>query len=130
MKSSILIRASVVSLVLSVPSLCAEAQTQNDAVPKTPASLDSNYTGGADAFEAKVSPQGCCVGIRGNVDGDPGDLVDIGDVMGLVTYLSGYGDAPPCYLEDDANGSGVIDIADIAFLVSYLVFGGPSVLCP
>lgn len=69
----------------------------------------------------------CCIQpIRGNVDYDPGDLVNIADVSFTVQYVFFQGTAPPCFEEGDVNADGVgPDIVDLAYLVAYLFGGGP-----
>jgi hypothetical protein len=74
---------------------------------------------------------GCCRGIRGNVDGDPNDLVNISDMTYLVAYLFSGGAEPPCYEEGDVNGDSIINISDMTYLVAFLFSGGPSpAACP
>ncbi|KAA3633335.1 MAG: hypothetical protein DWP97_09390, partial [Calditrichaeota bacterium] len=74
---------------------------------------------------------GCCTGIRGNVDNDPGDLIDIADLVYLVAYSFGGGPAPVCIEEADVDASGGLDIGDIVYIVSYSFGGGPAPLaCP
>lgn len=69
----------------------------------------------------------CCEGSRGNVDGDPGDITDISDLVYLVDFMFVYGSLPPCFEEGDVDGNGVIpiDIADLVYLVDYMFSGGP-----
>jgi len=68
----------------------------------------------------------CCIPpIRGNVNYDPGDNVNIADLTYLVAYLFGGGPPPPCFEEGDVNGDGAINIADLTYLVAYLFRGGP-----
>lgn len=71
----------------------------------------------------------CCVGIRGNTNGDPDEKVTILDVTYLISYLFGIpnGPAPPCTEEGNANGDPdeKITILDVTYLISYL-FGIPS----
>lgn len=73
-------------------------------------------------------PNGCCCGIRGNVDGDGGDNIDIADLVYFVTYAFGGGSAPVCYEEADVDASGSLDIADIVYLVNYMFSAGPAPL--
>ncbi len=71
-----------------------------------------------------------CIGDRGNVDGDPNDMVDISDLTYLVDYLFGGGEAPPYPEEADINGDGNVDISDLTYLVDYLFGGGnPPMPC-
>ena len=77
-----------------------------------------NFAGGGD----------CCMGaIRGNVDYDPGDVIDISDLVYLVDFMFNSGPVPPCCEESDIDGSGgsTIDIADLVHLVDYMFTGGP-----
>ncbi len=70
---------------------------------------------------------GCCKGIRGNVNSDLSDAIDISDLVYLVSYSFGVpsGPAPQCVEEADIDASGGIDISDIVLLVEYS-FGVPS----
>ncbi len=74
----------------------------------------------------------CCMGaIRGNVDYDPSDAIDISDLVYLVDFMFNDGPTPPCTEEADVNGSGGIDISDLVFIVDYMFNGGPEpVECP
>jgi len=84
-------------------------------------------------FAGHVSPVcggSCCIPpIRGNVDYDPADAVNIADLTLLVAYLFGGGVTPECLEEADVNGDGtevpIVNIADLTALVAYL-FGGGS----
>jgi hypothetical protein len=69
---------------------------------------------------------GCCIGIRGNANGDPDDLVNIADQTYLVAYLKSMGPEPPCFEEADVNGSGIISIPDVTYLMAYLKSIGPA----
>jgi hypothetical protein len=65
----------------------------------------------------------CCIPpIRGNVDYDPGDAINVGDLAYLVSYLFDQppGPAPPCFEEADVDASLSINVGDLAWLVSYL----------
>lgn len=75
----------------------------------------------------------CCVGIRGNVNSDPGETVNISDVTFLVDYLFGIpqGTAPRCAEEANVNGDPdeKLNITDLTYLVQYL-FGVPAGAAP
>ncbi len=71
----------------------------------------------------------CCIGIRGNVDGDILDEIDISDLVILSAYSFQNGTEPPCMEEADIDGSGgsvPIDISDIVLLVAYMFQGGAA----
>ncbi|MBU8932633.1 MAG: hypothetical protein KOO62_01370, partial [candidate division Zixibacteria bacterium] len=76
---------------------------------------------------------GCCNGdgLRGNVDYELPDEINIADLTYLVSYLFTGGPEPPCVEESDIDGNGEINIADLTYLVSYLFTGGPPpIVCP
>ena len=66
----------------------------------------------------------CCAGIRGNIDGDPEDVIDALDLHYLVDYLAKDGPEPPCMDEADVNGDGVIDRKDLSCLARHLYSQG------
>jgi len=70
----------------------------------------------------------CCAGIRGNVNFDPEDLVNIADLTAMVAYLFGGGDPPLCMDEANVDGLGPLspNISDLTYLVAYLFGGGPT----
>jgi hypothetical protein len=75
------------------------------------------------AFSAACT---CCVGIRGNVDGDAGDQINVADLTYLVDYLFKGGNPPPCPDEGNVDGIGATNVADLTYLVDYLFRGGPE----
>lgn len=86
-------------------------------------------------------PTTCCIPpMRGNVDYDSGDAIDISDLVYLVDYMFTGGPAPTCWAETNIDGSGPIgiedgsadiDISDLVYLVDYMFTGGPAPLpCP
>jgi hypothetical protein len=70
----------------------------------------------------------CCVGIRGNVNGDAGDDVNVADLTSLVDYLFRGGPTPDCQKEANVNGDAgeQINVADLTYLVDFLFRGGPQ----
>ncbi len=101
------------------------------------------YLGNAPTFKGSIAAYqpaiidggivipNCCVGIRGNVDGDAGNSIDIADVIYLVDYSFGSGPAPACAEEADVNADGGIDVTDLIYLVDYSFGSGPAPLaCP
>ena len=73
-----------------------------------------------------AQPQGCCVGLRGNVSGDVGNLVDLSDLSALISYLTGGGYILPCPAEANLSGDpqNFVDLSDLSALISYLTGGG------
>jgi hypothetical protein len=69
----------------------------------------------------------CCEGSRGNVNGDPADVIDISDLVYLIDYMFLSGPLPPCAEESDIDGNGVgPDISDLVYLVDYMFSGGSA----
>ncbi len=71
----------------------------------------------------------CCVGIRGNVDGDPLESIDIADLVYLVAYMFQGGPPPSCFEEANVDGIDEIDIADLIYLKDFM-FGTPLGAAP
>ncbi|NOY88233.1 MAG: hypothetical protein GXO93_02430, partial [FCB group bacterium] len=93
-------------------------------------SYQGTYQGSGDIFVTKLS-SGCCVGIRGNVDGDPDDKVNVADVIYIANYAFAGGNPPVCNDEADINGDGSVNIADVTYLANYAFANGPApVACP
>ena len=69
---------------------------------------------------------GCCVGIRGNVNGDVLDEIDIGDLVKMVNFMFEGGLPPLCIEEANINASTgipLVDISDLVSLVAYMFQG-------
>lgn len=67
----------------------------------------------------------CCVGIRGNMDGDPQDMVDISDLSIFIDYLFfGVPFTGTCPGEANVDGIGEADISDLTLLIAYLFENG------
>lgn len=62
---------------------------------------------------------GCCIGIRGNIDSDIEEIIDVSDLVFFVDYQFRNGDAPACTDEADLVVDGVIDVSDLVFMVDY-----------
>jgi len=79
-----------------------------------------------------LTQENCCIGITGNIDGDPTEMVDIGDLTALIDYLFISFTEPVCMSEANVNGDehAMIDIADLNALIDYLfIFHTPLVEC-
>jgi immune inhibitor A len=72
-----------------------------------------------------VTAGSCCQGIRGNVNGDIDEDVNIADLTMLVNYLFASGPPPPCEIEADVNGDETVNVADLTYMVNYAFAGGP-----
>jgi len=82
---------------------------------------------------SKVACVEGCVGIRGNIDGDLIQEINIKDIVYMVDYYFGNpsGPEPHCLVEADIDGSLSLDIYDLIYLVNYMfVNGSPPVFCP
>jgi hypothetical protein len=73
----------------------------------------------------------CCLGMRGNVNGDVADEVNIADLTAYVSWAYQQGPEPPCKTEVDVNGDNSIDTADLSYLVKFMFKNGAApVTCP
>lgn len=68
----------------------------------------------------------------GHVSGDVNSdgLVDIADLVYMVSFLFTGGPPPPFDLAADLDGSCAVDIADLVYLVDFMFNGGPQPLPP
>lgn len=65
--------------------------------------------------------------VRGDVNGD--EIINVGDIVYLVSYLYKGGPAPNPVWVGDCNCDEIVNVGDIVFLVSYLYRGGPEPVC-
>jgi hypothetical protein len=63
----------------------------------------------------------------GDCNGD--GVINLGDVVYLITYLYKNGPAPNPILAGDVNCNGVVDLGDVVYLITYLYKGGPPPPC-
>lgn len=66
--------------------------------------------------------------LRGDVNAD--GVIDVGDVVYLISFLYRGGDPPIPEEAGDANCSGFVTVGDVVYLVNYLFRGGPPPGCP
>lgn len=114
--------------------------TREAAFPSPFGAPNSCLTGGAgtiergiDFYNGGVKVPCCCVGIRGDVNGDGNPVVGIGDLTYLVAYLFSGLAEPACMWEANINGSSDerVNVMDLTYLVAYLFSGGsPPANCP
>ncbi len=84
-----------------------------------------------DANEDGIGDACCCVGTRGNVDGDPEDQVDIGDVTVLIDHLFISLAPVACPNEADIDGESGCDIGDLTRLIdNQYISLAPLPACP
>ena len=65
--------------------------------------------------------------VRGDTNGD--GIINIGDVVYLVSYLYKSGPAPTPVESGDVNCDEIVNIGDVVYLVSYLYRNGPPPSC-
>jgi len=65
-----------------------------------------------------------CVGVTGNVDGDPSEMVDVSDMTAMIGFLFFSQWIPDCRPETDVDQSGTVDISDLQMLIDYLFDAG------
>jgi hypothetical protein len=65
--------------------------------------------------------------LRGDVNTN--GVIDIGDVVYLITFLYKSGSPPNPLLAGDVNCSGAVELGDVVFLITYLYKNGPPPPC-
>ncbi|UCB53038.1 MAG: T9SS type A sorting domain-containing protein [Candidatus Zixiibacteriota bacterium] len=103
-------------------SFTLKASAGGQGSPVGPQSSE-NYSGGGGWVYTTEEE-----GTRGDVNGD--GIINIGDVVYLVTYLYKAGSAPDPLWTGDANSDGIINVGDVVYLISYLYRGGPPPCSP
>jgi hypothetical protein len=98
-------------------SFTLKASAGGQGSPVGPQSSE-NYSGGGGWVYTTEEE-----GARGDANGDR--IINIGDVVYLVTYLYKGGPPPDPLWTGDANSDGIVNIGDVVYLVSYLYKGGP-----
>ncbi|MCH7947803.1 MAG: VCBS repeat-containing protein [candidate division Zixibacteria bacterium] len=85
----------------------------------------SEFSNALVAYIGDGSP--CCVGRRGDMNGDDTNDPNILDLTYLVDFIFRGGVATACFEEGDANGDcSSNNIIDLTFLVDFIFRGGPS----
>ena len=64
----------------------------------------------------------CCSWSTGNIDNDPEDICDLGDLTKLIDYLFISFTDPECKEEANIDGDpeGLVDLGDLTALIDYL----------
>lgn len=82
-----------------------------------------NWSPISNIASAIVAADGC-VGVAGNVDCDPLELVNLTDVSVLIDHLFVSRNPLGCAGEANINGDASISISDLTHLVNYLFYEG------
>ena len=78
----------------------------------------------------------CCVGYRGNLDGDPYDEVSLGDLVALLDVMFGSLEPPACWEEANLDqsqpeGPGSVSLSDLTVMIDVLFISlAPPPDCP
>jgi len=57
------------------------------------------------------------------------EIIELGDVVYLITYLYKNGPAPDPLAAGDVNCDGIVELGDVVYLISYLYKNGPAPPC-
>ena len=95
---------------------CPDIDNENQA--------DADSDGAGDACD-------CCLWATGNVDDDPDDIVDMGDLTALIDFLFISYEEPACMEEANTDGQGSVDMGDLTALIDFLFISyTPPADCP
>ncbi len=112
----VLIDSTTVVISDKVHSVTFSDTSANDFSPK--------FRGGQLYINSSI----CCIGNRGNIDGDSNDIMNVLDLTYLINRLFRGGPAIACpeeaNLDNDPNGN--ISVLDLTFLINRLFRGGPQ----
>jgi len=87
----------------------------------------SDMQNGLFVFESTLLGGGCCIGRRGDFNGDGRTGADVLDLNYLVNDIFRGGAASPCASEADVNGDGNSStVLDLNYLVNDIFRGGPD----
>ncbi len=79
-----------------------------------------------DVFKPEVRYLPCLGSMRGNINYDPEDNIDISDLTYLVGYMFKDGPTPRCFEEVDVTADISLDISDLTYMVNFMFKNGPA----
>jgi hypothetical protein len=95
--------------------------------PTTGLALMKEYVDTARAVVTREKSYGFPV-ICGDVTGN--GVVDLGDLVYMITYGYKNGPSPPCPISRmDVTGNGVVDLGDVVYFITYGYKNGPAPTC-
>lgn len=116
--------------VQNVDQINSDEDSMGDACDNCPDVVNEDQ---ADLDGDGIGDACCCEGVRGNMDNDPDQLINIQDMTYLVQHLfaTPTGLPPGCPSEGDCNGDGTLNVSDLTDLTNYLFNAGQApVACP
>jgi hypothetical protein len=114
---------SVISIIVSIPSgrpIGRVGWITATATSQTNPSL-------TDQASLSVTAEGLVPFVRGDVNVD--GVINVGDIVYLITFLYRGGPAPDPLWTGDVNCDGVVNIGDVVYLVNYLFKNGDPPGC-
>lgn len=113
------------------PLFCRQAGFSEYSLAGTSPCLQANNVCGADMGAFGLGCTACCIGMRGNVDCDAGNNVDISDLSRMIDHLYISFDNLCCFEAANVDGAGSIDISDLSQLIDYMYISlNPLGSCP
>jgi len=110
-------KRQLATLVLKYAVVICVAMVWTSADSMTP-----EVTASTASSDSEMLAEACCAGLTGNVDSDPDNIIDLGDLTALIDYLFITFTVPACMVEANIAGDsgGVVDLGDLTALIDYL----------
>ena len=87
----------------------------------------SDVQTGLYVFNTSLPGEICCVGNRGDIDGDGDPTITVTDMTYLIDFIFRGGPAPACEDESDVNADNIMaTITDLTFVIDRIFRGGPA----
>ncbi|MCH9025123.1 MAG: choice-of-anchor B family protein, partial [candidate division Zixibacteria bacterium] len=87
----------------------------------------SDMQTGLYVFNTSVPGESCCVGNRGDINGDGDPVITVADLTYLINFIFRGGQAPFCEEASDVNAdNNTATVLDLTFIIDRIFRGGPA----
>lgn len=87
----------------------------------------SDMQTGLYVFNTSVPGESCCIGNRGDIDGDGDPIITVFDMIYLIDFIFRGGPPPSCDAASDVNAdNNTADLIDLTFIIDRIFRGGQA----